>query len=80
MNRTRVIVWMTVGVFGTLGWLMLHVFDGLPPWPLLFWFVVSHVFFCVVIARVRPFKGPYRAPLIDGPLQKTSGTRRDTEA
>jgi len=30
-----------------------------PPWPVLFWFAVSHVSFCVLIARTKPFTGPY---------------------
>lgn len=66
MNRTRVIVAMTIAVFVMLGWLMLMIFEGLPPWPVLLWFVGSHVFFCVVILRARPFKGPYTTPLTDG--------------
>jgi hypothetical protein len=54
---------MTVAVGVVLLWLMAAIFDGLPPWPVLFWFVASHVFFCAVILRVRPFKGPYVATL-----------------
>lgn len=65
MNRKRVIVWMTVAVFVLLGWLMITIFEGFPPWPVLFWFAVSHIFFCVVIARVRPFRGPYSDPMSD---------------
>lgn len=66
MNRKRVILWMTVAVFVLFGWLMLTIFQGLPPWPVTFWFVASHVFFCAVVLRVRPFKGPYATPLADG--------------
>jgi hypothetical protein len=65
MNRARVIVWMTLAVAVMLGWLMIAIFDGLPPWPVLLWFVLSHVFFCAVIAQVRPFKGPYVATLTE---------------
>ena len=73
MNRARVIVWMTVAVFVMLGWMMLHIFEGLPPWPVVFWFVVSHVFFCAVIVRVKPFKGPYTKPLSDGHQREWNG-------
>jgi fatty acid desaturase len=66
MNRARVIVLMTIAVFVVLGWLMLMIFGGLPPWPVMFWFVASHVFFCAVVARARPFRGPYTTPLADG--------------
>ncbi len=62
MNRTRVIKWMTAGVLFTLIYLMIMVFDGLPPWPVLFWFALSHAFFCAVIWKVRTFKGPYTEP------------------
>jgi hypothetical protein len=62
MNRKRVIVLMTVAVFVMMGWLMLTIFGGWPPWPVLFWFVASHIFFCAVVLRVRPFKGPYSTP------------------
>ncbi|MBM3513033.1 MAG: hypothetical protein FJX59_04890 [Alphaproteobacteria bacterium] len=66
MNRKRVIFWMTLAVFVLLGWLMLTIFGGLPPWPVTLWFVASHVFFCMVVMRVQPFKGPYTTPLVDG--------------
>jgi len=62
MNTARVIKLMTVAVFMTLGSLMFAVFDGLPPWPVVLWFTLSHVFFCVVVSRVQPFKGPYTTP------------------
>lgn len=62
MNRARVIKWMTAGVFFTLIYLMFMVFDGLPPWPVLLWFALSHVFFCAVIWNVRQFRGPYTEP------------------
>jgi hypothetical protein len=65
MNRTRVIVWMTLAVGVLLGWLMIAIFDGLPPWPVLLWFVLSHAFFCAVVMRVRPFRGPYVATLTE---------------
>ncbi len=66
MNRSRVIIGMTVAVFVLLGWMMLVIFDGLPPWPVTMWFVGSHIFFCIVVTRVRPFRGPYTTPLVDG--------------
>lgn len=65
MNRTRVIVLMTIAVCVLLGWLMIAIFGGLPPWPVLLWFVASHVFFCAVIVRVKPFRGPYVATLAE---------------
>lgn len=65
MNRKRVIVWMTVAVFITLVALMVAAFDGFPPWPVLLWFGLSHVFFCTVIWNVPPFKGPYTQPMAE---------------
>jgi len=65
MNRTRVIVLMTLAIFLLLGWLMLTVFDGFPPWPFVLAFTVSHLFFCIVIASVKPYRGPYTKPLAD---------------
>ena len=62
MNRKRVIVWMTVAVFMTLIWLTISIFDRFPPWPVLLWFGISHAFFCFVISKVQPFKGPYTEP------------------
>ena len=70
MNRARVVVLMTIAVVIMLGWLMLMIFEGLPPWPVALWFAASHVFFCAVILRVRPFKGPYVTPLTDGRGQR----------
>jgi hypothetical protein len=63
MNTKRVIVWMTVGVFIVLGWLMFTIFDGLPPWPVVACFTISHVFFCIVVSNVRPYRGPYAEPV-----------------
>jgi hypothetical protein len=63
MNTRRVIVWMTVGVFAVLGWLMFTIFDGLPPWPVVACFTISHVFFCIVVSSVRPYRGPYAEPV-----------------
>ena len=67
MNRKRVIVLMTVAVAFMLAVPMTAIFGGIPPWPVLFWFVASHVFFCAVIWRVKPFKGPYVEPMVDTP-------------
>jgi hypothetical protein len=69
MNRKRVIVLMTCAVFFMLAVPMTAIFGGIPPWPVLFWFTASHVFFCVVIARVKPFNGPYVEPLTDPLLE-----------
>jgi NADH:ubiquinone oxidoreductase subunit H len=63
MNRKAIILLMTAGIFVVLGILMLLFFGGWPPWPVTLWFALSHVFFCVVIARVKPFRGPYREPM-----------------
>ena len=70
MNRKAVIIWMTAAVFVVLGTLMLMFFDGWPPWPVTFWFIMSHVFFCVVIARVKPFTGPYTEPMAEPELPR----------
>lgn len=65
MNRKAIIILMTAGVFAVLCMLMLLSFEGWPPWPVIFWFVVSHVFFCAVIARTKPFNGPYTEPMAE---------------
>ncbi len=65
MNRGRVIAWTTVAISIVLGILAVVFFKGIPPWPVLFWFTVSHVFFCVVIAGVKPYRGPYTEPMTD---------------
>jgi len=79
MNRKRVIIVMTLAVFFILGVPLTAIFHGIPPWPLIFWFAVSHIFFCVLIARTKPFKGPYREPLTDamlaGTMLKSAGRR-----
>ncbi len=65
MNRKTVIILMTAGVFAVLSMLMLLFFEGWPPWPVIFWFAVSHAFFCRVILGVKPFTGPYTEPMAD---------------
>jgi hypothetical protein len=65
MNRRAVIIGTTIAVFLILLVPLSIMFGGLPPWPVIFWFAVSHIFFCVVIWRVRPFNGPYAKPLTD---------------
>tara|TARA_R110000868_G_scaffold72782_5_gene211621 strand:+ start:2803 stop:3081 length:279 start_codon:yes stop_codon:yes gene_type:complete len=65
MNRTKVIVLMTLAVFVVVGVLMVLFFGGLPPWPVALCFIISHVVFCAIVARVKPFTGPYRRPLVD---------------
>jgi hypothetical protein len=65
MNRVRVIVAMTVAVCFMLVVPLTAMFGGRPPWPIIFWFIVSHVFFCVLIARTKPFRGPYVEPYND---------------
>jgi hypothetical protein len=65
MNRKRVIIATTVAVFVILCILAVVFFHGIPPWPVLMWFTVSHLFFCVVIARVKPYRGPYGKPMSD---------------
>ena len=68
-SRTALIVMMTIGVFIVLGTLMVLFFKGLPPWPVLLWFTASHAFFCVIIARVKPYNGPHRPPMGDPDLR-----------
>lgn len=65
MNRGRVIVLTTIGVFLVLTCIATLFFRGIPPWPVLFWFAVSHAFFCIVIARVKPYRGPYITPMVE---------------
>ena len=69
MNRKKVIILMTIAVFFMLAVPMTVIFGGIPPWPVLFWYTASHVFFCAVIIRVKPYTGPYREPLTDGDLE-----------
>lgn len=70
MNRRAIIVLMTLGVFLVLGMLMALFFEGWPPWPVILWFAVSHVFFCYMIARTQTFKGPYREPMEEPDLPR----------
>ena len=65
MNRKRVIVLTTLAMAAMLLFVGTFVFQAVPPWPMLLWFAVSHLFFCVVIARVKPFRGPYHEPMVD---------------
>ena len=65
MNPRRVIIFMTVAVFVVLGSLMILFFDGLPPWPVTGCFAASHLTFCFIVAKVKPYTGPYRTPLTD---------------
>jgi predicted MFS family arabinose efflux permease len=68
MNRKAIIILMTVGIFIVLSMLMLLFFEGWPPWPVIFWFAVSHAFFCAVVIRVKPFTGPYKEPMAEPEL------------
>jgi hypothetical protein len=68
MNRLRVIVLMTLAVFFMLMVPLAVMFGGIPPWPIIAWFAISHLFFCVVVARTKPFRGPYVEPYSDPPL------------
>ena len=70
MNRTRIIVITTVAVFLILCTIAVLFFHGIPPWPVLMWFTVSHLFFCGVIARVKPYRGPYNEPMPNYELEE----------
>lgn len=65
MNPRRVIIWMTVGIFIVLTVLATLFFHGIPPWPVLICFAVSHTLFCVIVSRVKPYTGPYTQPMED---------------
>ena len=65
MNRKRVIMFTSLAMFTMLLFVGTVVFGAVPPWPVLLWFAASHLFFCVVIARVKPFRGPYHEPMAD---------------
>ncbi|TAL01681.1 MAG: hypothetical protein EPO08_09595 [Rhodospirillaceae bacterium] len=69
MNRRRVIIAMTLAVFFMLGVPLTAIFGGLPPWPVIGWFAASHIFFCVLIGRTKPFTGPYTEPYTDPQLE-----------
>jgi hypothetical protein len=73
INRVKVIVLMTVAVFFVLSVLTALFFKGFPPWPLLACFAASHTFFCIVISRVKPFKGPYSKPMDDADPDRWPG-------
>lgn len=68
MNRKGIIILTTVGIFVVLTALSVLFFRGWPPWPVIFWFAVSHIFFCAVIMRTPPFRGPYQKPMADSEL------------
>lgn len=70
MNRKAIIIMMTAGIFAVLTTLMILFFEGWPPWPVTMWFAVSHAFFCAVVLRVKPFKGPYREPMAEPELPR----------
>lgn len=63
MNPRKVIILMTIAVFIVLTVLATLFFGGIPPWPVLLCFAVSHGIFCVIVARVKPYHGPYKEPL-----------------
>ena len=65
MNPRRVIIWMTIAVFFVLTVLAILFFDGLPPWPMLLCFAISHTIFCLLIASVKPYRGPYLEPMAE---------------
>lgn len=65
MNPRRVIIWMTVAVLIILTVLSTLFFGGIPPWPLLLSFAVSHTTFCVIVSRVKPYRGPHNEPMTD---------------
>ncbi len=70
MNHRAIIILMTAGVFAVLCMLMLLSFQGWPPWPVILWFAVSHLFFCAVVVRTKPFKGPYTTPMQEPELPR----------
>jgi len=63
MNPRKVIILMTVAVFVVLTVLSMMFFKGLPPWPVLLCFAISHGAFCLIVARVKPYNGPYKEPM-----------------
>ncbi len=65
MNRTRLIVLMTIAVFIVLGSITMLFFGGIPPWPVILCFAVSHITFCLIVARVKPYAGPYLKPMAE---------------
>ena len=69
MNGRRVVILMTVAVFCSLMLVTVAV-AGIPPWPVWLWFIVSHVFFCAVILRVKPYRGPYVEPMGEPGIEK----------
>lgn len=68
MNPRRVIILMTVAVFFVLTVLAVLFFKGIPPWPVLLCFAISHGTFCFIVARVKPYRGPYKKPDADPEL------------
>ncbi|MDX2222953.1 MAG: hypothetical protein SFV21_09410 [Rhodospirillaceae bacterium] len=64
MNRGRVVAVMTALLLATMALIMAGPLADWLPWPVVAWFAVSHAFFCAVILRVRPFRGPYVTPML----------------
>jgi hypothetical protein len=71
MNRSAVIVLMTIGIGVVLTALAFLFFEGWPPWPVIGWFAVSHLFFCFLVAGTKPFTGPYREPMAEPELPRS---------
>lgn len=63
LNRKRVVVWMTVGVAVTLFVMTFVLLGAVPPWPVWLFFALSHGFFCAMVWRVKPYRGPYHRPM-----------------
>lgn len=63
MNRKRVIVWMTVAVLMTLLTMTTVLLGAIPPWPVWLFFALSHAFFCTVVWKTPPYRGPHHKPM-----------------
>ena len=65
MNRKRVVIWMTAAVIVILFMMTFMLLGALPPWPVWVFFGLSHGFFCTMIWRAKPYRGPYQKPMAE---------------
>lgn len=56
------VIWTTALIFLPALIYVCLVFDGWPPLPMTLCILLSHGVFCLIIASVRPYRGPYRDP------------------
>lgn len=63
MDRELVITLVSAGVLVTFLIMTVVLLGALPPWPIWLFFAVSHGFFCVIVWRTKPYRGPFVRPM-----------------